>query len=45
MKLARVLQVFSKGDQVFGITNPGFCGAQAEFTVAIAGRIAQKPQA
>ncbi|MGC1650534.1 MAG: NADP-dependent oxidoreductase [Candidatus Sulfotelmatobacter sp.] len=35
---------FSKGDQVFGVTNPGFCGAQAEFAVAIAGMIAQKPQ-
>jgi NADPH:quinone reductase-like Zn-dependent oxidoreductase len=35
---------FSKGDQVFGVTNPGFCGAQAEFAVAIAGMVAQKPQ-
>lgn len=35
---------FSKGDQVFGVTNPGFCGAQAEFAVAIASMIAQKPQ-
>ena len=35
---------FSKGDQVFGVTNPGFCGAQAEFAVAVAGMIAQKPQ-
>jgi len=35
---------FSKGDQVFGVTNPGFCGAQAEFAVVIAGMIAQKPQ-
>jgi|SRR5579862_6496996 len=35
---------FSKGDQVFGVTNPGFCGAQAEFALAIAGMIAQKPQ-
>ena len=35
---------FAKGDQVFGVTNPGFWGAQAEFAVAIAGMIAQKPQ-
>jgi NADPH:quinone reductase-like Zn-dependent oxidoreductase len=35
---------FSKGDQVFGVTNPGFCGAQAEVAVAIAGMMAQKPQ-
>jgi NADPH:quinone reductase-like Zn-dependent oxidoreductase len=35
---------FSKGDQVFGVTNPAFCGAQAEFAVAIAGMMAQKPQ-
>lgn len=35
---------FSKGDQVFGVTNPGFCGAQAEFAVATAGMIAQKPK-
>ena len=35
---------FSRGDQVFGVTNPGFCGAQAEFAVAIAGMIAQKPK-
>ena len=35
---------FSKGDQVFGVTNPRFCGAQAEFAVAITGMMAQKPQ-
>src|SRR5215472_16618564 len=35
---------FSSGDQVFGVTNPGFCGAQAEFSVATAGMIAHKPQ-
>ena len=35
---------FSKGGEVFGVTNPGFCGAQAEFAVAMAGMIAQKPQ-
>jgi len=32
------------GDEVYGVTNPQFCGAQAEFAVAIAGMIARKPQ-
>jgi NADPH:quinone reductase-like Zn-dependent oxidoreductase len=32
------------GDEVYGVTNPQFCGAQAEFAVAIAGMIAPKPR-
>jgi len=32
------------GDQVYGVTNPQFCGAQAEFAVAACGMIARKPQ-
>ena len=30
-------------DEVYGVTNPQFCGAQAEFAVAMAGMIARKP--
>jgi NADPH:quinone reductase-like Zn-dependent oxidoreductase len=35
---------FQIGDQVYGVTNPQFCGAQAEFAVALAGTIAPKPR-
>src|SRR5579871_5418198 len=35
---------FKKGDEVYGVTNPQFCGAQAEFAVATAGMVARKPQ-
>ncbi len=31
-------------DEVYGVTNPQFCGAQAEFAVATAGMVARKPQ-
>lgn len=34
---------FAIGDEVYGVTNPQFCGAQAEFAVALAGMIAPKP--
>jgi NADPH:quinone reductase-like Zn-dependent oxidoreductase len=34
---------FAIGDEVYGVTNPQFCGAQAEFAVALAGMIAEKP--
>lgn len=34
---------FAIGDEVYGVTNPQFCGAQAEFAVASAGMIAPKP--
>lgn len=34
---------FAVGDAVYGVTNPQFCGAQAEFAVAAAGMIAGKP--
>jgi NADPH:quinone reductase-like Zn-dependent oxidoreductase len=33
---------FAIGDEVYGVTNPQFCGAQAEFAVALAGMIAPK---
>jgi NADPH:quinone reductase-like Zn-dependent oxidoreductase len=35
---------FAPADEVYGVTNPQFCGAQAEFAVAAAGMIARKPQ-
>jgi NADPH:quinone reductase-like Zn-dependent oxidoreductase len=35
---------FAPGDEVYGVTNPQFCGAQAEFAVAKAGMIAPKPR-
>jgi NADPH:quinone reductase-like Zn-dependent oxidoreductase len=35
---------FAPTDEVYGVTNPQFCGAQAEFAVAMAGMIARKPQ-
>ena len=34
----------SVGDEVYGVTNPQFCGAQAEYAVAQAGMIAPKPK-
>jgi NADPH:quinone reductase-like Zn-dependent oxidoreductase len=35
---------FAPADEVYGVTNSQFCGAQAEFAVATAGMIARKPQ-
>jgi NADPH:quinone reductase-like Zn-dependent oxidoreductase len=34
---------FSVGDEVYGVTNPQFCGAQAEYAVAFASMMAHKP--
>src|SRR5688572_28429950 len=34
---------FAPGDEVFGVTNPRFTGAYAEYAVAAAGMIAKKP--
>ena len=34
----------AQGDDVYGVTNPQFCGAQAEFALAAAGMVARKPQ-
>ncbi len=31
---------FAPADEVYGVTNPQFCGAQAEFAVATAGMLA-----
>ncbi len=35
---------FSVGDEVYGVTNPQFCGAQAEYAVVQGGMIALKPK-
>jgi NADPH:quinone reductase-like Zn-dependent oxidoreductase len=35
---------FAPTDEVYGVTDPQFCGAQAEFAVATAGMVARKPQ-
>jgi len=35
---------FAPNDEVYGVTNPQFCGAQAEFAVATADMVARKPQ-
>jgi NADPH:quinone reductase-like Zn-dependent oxidoreductase len=35
---------FAPGDEIYGVTNPQFCGAQAEFAVATAGMVARKPR-
>jgi NADPH:quinone reductase-like Zn-dependent oxidoreductase len=42
--LGRTCLGVSAGDEVSGVTNPQFCGAQAEYAVAQAGRIAPKPK-
>src|SRR3982751_2078805 len=34
---------FKNGDEVYGVTNPQFVGANAEFAVASAGMVALKP--
>jgi NADPH:quinone reductase-like Zn-dependent oxidoreductase len=35
---------FAPADEVYGVTNPQFCGAQAEFAVAMSGMVGRKPQ-
>lgn len=35
--------LFAPGQQIYGVTNSQFCGAQAEFAIAAAGMIAPKP--
>jgi NADPH:quinone reductase-like Zn-dependent oxidoreductase len=35
---------FAPANEVYGVTNPQFCGAQAEFAVAAAGMVARKLQ-
>jgi NADPH:quinone reductase-like Zn-dependent oxidoreductase len=35
---------FKAGDEVYGVTNPDFCGAYAEYALASAAMVARKPQ-
>jgi NADPH:quinone reductase-like Zn-dependent oxidoreductase len=35
---------FAIGEEVYGVTNPQFCGGQAEFAIAFAAMIAPKPR-
>ena len=35
---------FTPGDEVYGVTNPQFCGANAEYAIASAKMIARKPK-
>ena len=34
---------FNRGDEVYGVTNPQFCGAYAEYALAASGMVARKP--
>src|SRR5271169_6662386 len=43
-KVGPGVTVLAPADEVYGVTNPQFCGAQAEFAVATSGMIARKPQ-
>src|SRR5438270_2494578 len=38
------VSAFKAGDEVYGVTNPDFCGAYAEYAVASAAMVARKPQ-
>jgi NADPH:quinone reductase-like Zn-dependent oxidoreductase len=35
---------FAPAAEIYGVTNPQFCGAQAEFALATAGMVARKPE-
>jgi NADPH:quinone reductase-like Zn-dependent oxidoreductase len=41
--LGRGVREFQRGDRVYGVTNPDFIGACAEFAIAQMGRIARMP--
>jgi NADPH:quinone reductase-like Zn-dependent oxidoreductase len=43
-KVGQGVTEFAPADEVYGVTNPQFCGAQAEFALAAAGMMARKPQ-
>lgn len=34
---------YNQGDEVYGVTNPQFCGANAEYALASSGMVARKP--
>jgi len=35
---------FNPGDEIYGVTNPQFCGANSEFAIASANMVAKKPK-
>ena len=35
---------FQAGDEIYGVTNPNFCGAYTEYAIASAAMVARKPQ-
>jgi NADPH:quinone reductase-like Zn-dependent oxidoreductase len=35
---------FQAGDEIYGVTNPDFCGAYTEYAIASAAMVARKPQ-
>jgi NADPH:quinone reductase-like Zn-dependent oxidoreductase len=41
--VGRGVSEFKNGDEIYGVTNPQFCGANAEYAVASANMIALKP--
>jgi NADPH:quinone reductase-like Zn-dependent oxidoreductase len=42
--VGRGVSGFASGERIYGVTNPQFCGAQAEYAVAAAGMIALRPR-
>src|SRR5262249_33295284 len=44
-EVGRGVSEFTGGDEVYGVTNPDFCGAYAEYAVATAAMVAHKPRA
>ena len=38
------VSAFRAGDEIYGVTNPDFCGAYTEYAIASAAMVARKPQ-
>ena len=38
------VSAFQAGDDIYGVTNPNFCGAYTEYAIASAAMVARKPQ-
>ena len=38
------VSAFQAGDEIYGVTNPNFCGAYTEYAIASAAMVARKPQ-
>src|SRR5262245_41719123 len=38
------VSAFQEGDEIYGVTNPDFCGAYTECAIASAAMVARKPQ-